>query len=363
LFSRDDYLYPFTAIVGQETMKTALVLNAIDPEIGGVLIRGPSGTAKSTAARGLAALLPQVDVVADCPFQCDPHDQRTQCDLCRERAGNGEVLPVLSRPRRLVNLPLNATEDRVAGTLDISRALREGVKALEPGLLADTNRGILYIDEINLLDDHIIDILLDAAALGVNVVEREGISLSHPSRFLLIGTMNPEEGELRPQIADRIGLQVEVTALTDEAQRVDVMKRREAFLTDAARFSARYRESQEQLRGAIQQAIVLLPSIVVPERLYGAIAQLTLKSEVPSHRADITILKSAKAMAGLEGRRQVEATDILEGAMLALGHRLPKDPFVAYSPLDPITIRRQLEEVLETPIKKKAIGITGSLLS
>jgi Mg-chelatase subunit ChlI len=343
-------------------MKTALLLNAVNQEIGGVLIRGPSGTAKSTAVRGLAALLPEVTLVADCPFQCDPEDQRTHCDVCTERLAQGEVLPLETRPRLLVNLPLNATEDRVAGTLDISRALREGVKALEPGLLADANRGILYIDEINLLDDHITDILLDAAALGVNVVEREGISLTHPARFLLIGTMNPEEGELRPQIADRIGLQVEVTALKGEGERVDVMKRRQAFLGDPSGFTASYRKSQDNLRRSIDQAIALLPDITVPEPLYAAIAQLTMRSEVPSHRADITILQCARAIAGLAGRGAVEAADILEAAALALGHRLPKDPFVAYSPVDVTEIRRQLEEILETPIpKKKATEMTERL--
>lgn len=362
LFSTDNYLYPFTAIVNQEAMRTALVLNAINPEIGGVLIRGTSGTAKSTAVRGLAALLPAIDVVADCPFHCDPVDPRTQCATCQERVARGEKLPVITRPRALVNLPLNATEDRVAGTLDLSRALRDGIKALEPGLLAEANRGILYIDEINLLDDHITDILLDAAALGVNVVEREGISVSHPARFLLIGTMNPEEGELRPQIADRIGLQVEVTALTDQAQRVEVMKRREAFLSDPAGFTARYAEEQEALRRAIQNAIALLPRVSVPEPLYGAIAQLTLKSNVPSHRADIAIVNCAKALAALEGRTEVEPADILEAATLALGHRLPYDPFVTGPQLDALTLRRQLEEILEIQIdpKKKRTILTTS---
>lgn len=363
MFNRDDYFYPFTAIVGQDAMRTALTLNAINPEIGGVLIRGPSGTAKSTAVRGLAALLPKVDVVGDCPFQCDPHDQRTQCALCQERTMQGEALPSFTRPRLLVNLPLNATEDRVAGTLDITRALREGVKALEPGLLAEANRGILYVDEINLLDDHIVDILLDAAALGVNVVEREGVSVSHPARFLLFGTMNPEEGELRPQIADRIGLQVEVNALANMAQRVEVMRRREAFLADPAGFTAGYQASQERLRHAIQGAITLFPQVTVPDRLYEAIAQLVLKSEISSHRADITILQCAKALAALEGRTQVEATDILEAATLALGHRLPYDPFVAGPQLDPSTLRRQLEDILEMQIelKKKPKTMTERL--
>jgi Mg-chelatase subunit ChlI len=358
LFKREDFLYPFTAIVNQGTLKTALILNAVNPEIGGVLIRGPSGTAKSTAARGLAPLLPLVEVVLDCPFQCDPSDQRTLCDVCRDRTVRGETLPSAKRVRRLVNLPLNATEDRVAGTLDISRALREGIKALDPGLLAETNRGILYIDEINLLDDHIIDILLDAAALGINIVEREGISLSHPSRFLLIGTMNPEEGELRPQIADRIGLQIDIEALKDQDQRVEVMKRREAFLSDPARFSAQYFQTQENLRQSIERAICLLPEIVIPERLYGAIARLVVKSEVASHRADLTILQCAKALASLEGRKEVEPADVWEAATLALGHRLPHDPFVAGPSLDPMALKHELEDFLGSPLelKKKRSG-------
>jgi Mg-chelatase subunit ChlI len=357
LFEREDYLYPFPAIVAQEDLKAALLLNAVNPEIGGVLIKGPSGTAKSTAVRGLAALLPMVEAVTDCPFQCDPRDGRTQCVSCRERSAKGEVLPSTLRPRLLVNLPLNATEDRVAGTLDISRALREGVKALEPGLLAEANRGILYIDEINLLDDHIVDILLDAAALGVNVIEREGISLNHPARFLLIGTMNPEEGELRPQIADRIGLQIEVNALSDPAQRVEIMKRREAFLRDPRRFLGRYEEEQERLRQAISRAIVLLPGVSVKESFYEAIARLAIKCGVPSHRADITMLQCAKALAALDGRTEISPGDIWEAATLALGHRLPHDPFATGPALDPLGIKRELEDILEVSIelKKKAL--------
>ncbi len=359
---RDDYIYPFTAIVGQEQMKSVLVLNAVSPEIGGVLIRGSSGTAKSTAVRGLATLLPMINVVADCPFQCDPHNPHTLCATCQERVARGETLPTVLRPRRLVNLPLNATEDRVVGTLDITRALREGIKALDPGLLAEANRGILYIDEINLLDDHIVDILLDAAALGVNVVEREGVSVTHPARFLLIGTMNPEEGELRPQIADRIGLQVEVSSLADEAQRVEVMQRWEAFRRNPLDFTDHYRNSQAQLRQAIEQAVALLTSVSMPERLYGAIAQLTRKIEVSSHRADITILQCAKARAALEGRTVVDVRDILEAATLALGHRVPYDPFVAGPQLDVSTLRRQLEDILEVQIevKKKPTGMMGN---
>lgn len=352
-FQRNDTIYPFTAIVGQEQMKTVLLLNAISPEIGGVLIRGPSGTAKSTAVRGLTALLPMVEVVADCPFQCDPQEARTQCASCRERAARGEALPIIRRPRRLVNLPLNATEDRVVGTLDITRALREGIKALEAGLLAEANRGILYIDEINLLDDHIVDLLLDAAALGVNLVEREGVSVSHPARFLLIGTMNPEEGELRPQIADRIGLQVEVTSLTDETQRVEVLKRWEAFQRDPLDFTAQYQSKQDQLKQAIERAITLLPHVTLSEKLYRSIAHLTRAFGVQSHRADITILQCAKALAAFDGRSEVQAEDILEAATLALGHRVPYDPFVSAPQLDTQTLRRQLEDFLETSIEVK----------
>jgi Mg-chelatase subunit ChlI len=362
LFSNDGYLYPFSAIVGQDAMKTALALNAIDPEIGGVLIRGGSGTAKSTAARGLAALLPVIPVVAGCPFQCDPYTSRTQCAACRERSARGERLPVDLRPRRLISLPLNATEDRVAGTLDITRALHEGVKALEPGLLAEANRGILYIDEINLLDDHIVDILLDAAALGVNVVEREGVSVSHPARFLLIGTMNPEEGELRPQIADRVGLQVEVNALSQISQRVEVMKRRAAFSADPAAFIGCYAESQERLRSAIAAAITLLPQVFVPEHLYDAIARLTLKFGVASHRADLTILHCSRALAALDGRANVEPADILEAATLALSHRVPYDPFVSGPQLDVTLLRRELEDLVAEPIdvKKKTLSLMES---
>lgn len=353
---RNDRIYPFTAIVGQDRMKMALVLNAVSPEIGGVLIRGVSGTAKSTAVRGLAALLPNLEIVDGCPFGCDPQDERAWCDLCRDRVAHGEYLRPLTRPRRIVDLPLNATEDRVVGTLDITRALREGIKALEPGLLARANRGILYIDEINLLDDHIADLLLDAAALGVNIVEREGVSVSHPARFLLVGTMNPEEGELRPQIADRIGLQVEVKALASQAERVSIMKLRESFLRDPARFAAGYSDRQQELSAAIERATTLLPGVEMPERLYGAIAQLVMKFDVASHRADITILHCSRAMAALEGRTRVEPRDVLYAATLALGHRVPYDPFVSGPQLDESLLWRQLEDLLGEWIEEKKTG-------
>lgn len=353
-----DFFYPFAAIVGQELMKTALILNAIDFKIGGVLIKGVSGTAKSTAVRALAALLPEVEVVADCPFQCDPWDHRLQCDICRKRRQEGENLPVRKRLCSLVNLPLNATEDRVAGTLDITHALRDGIKALQPGLLAEANRGILYIDEINLLDDHIVNLLLDPAALGINTIEREGLSLIHPARFMLIGTMNPQEGELRPQIADRIGLQVEVRALTEQTQRVEVMKRTEAFNSEPNSFLEHYRIKQEELRKSIRQARALLPQMRIPERFYGAIAYLSVKSDVMSHRADITILRCAKAMAAFQGRTEIQKTDILEAAVLTLGHRIPNDPFVTDVPqVEPLVLRHHLEDILESKGTKGQEGV------
>ena len=319
-----------------------------------MLVQGPSGTGKSTAVRGLAELLPEIDVVTGCPFSCSPDEP---CAACAERHQRGEELPRARRRRRLVNLPLNATEDRVAGSVDIARALREGVKALEPGLLAEANRGILYVDEINLLDDHLTDVLLDAAAFGVNVVEREGISLSHPARFLLVGTMNPEEGDLRPQIADRIGLHVEVEALPAPAARAEVMRRREAFTRDPARFAAEWAPAQAGLVARVERAERLIGSVRVPDQLYRAIARLVVEADVSSHRADVAILECAKAIAALDGREATETEDVLTAASLALGHRLRYDPFEPVPELDERRLRRMLEDVLEVEAaEKKAAG-------
>jgi Mg-chelatase subunit ChlI len=338
--------FPFTAIVEQERLKQALLLNAVNPAVGGVLIVGQAGTGKSTAVRGLAELLPEIDVVADCPFSCSPADP---CPVCRER----DELTVARRRRRIVDLPLNATEDRVAGTVDIARALREGERALEPGLLAEANRGILYVDEINLLDDHLTDILLDAAALGVNVVEREGVSIAHPARFLLVGTMNEEEGELRPQIADRIGLQVEVEAVVEPEARAEIVRRREAFTTDPDRLLAGFAASQAELSEELTVAERLLPTVRVPDHLYPAIGRLTVKAGVTSHRADVTIVECAKARAALAGRDEVSADDVVDAASLALGHRLPVDPFAPPPSLEPHLVRRLLDEALELERSKK----------
>jgi Mg-chelatase subunit ChlI len=342
--------YPFTAIVDQERLKRALLVNAVNPAVGGVLVTGPAGTGKSTAVRGLAGLLPEIDVVADCPFSCDP---KQPCVSCRDRVSHGEELPVLRRPRRIVTLPLNATEDRVAGTIDIARALREGLKALEPGLLAEANRGILYVDEINLLDDHLGDILLDAAALGVNAVEREGVSIAHPARFLLVGTMNPEEGDLRPQLADRLGLQVDVSPVTHLPLRAEIIRRREAFTADPDGFAATWASAQAELAQRIRTAEDVIGSVEVPEPFYAAIAGLVLRVGTQSHRADVTILECAKSLAALAGRPCVEQADLVDAGELALGHRLPVEPFAAAPELTRPELERALEDVLAAGVEPK----------
>jgi Mg-chelatase subunit ChlI len=328
-------IFPFTAIVGQDTMKTALILNAISPRIGGVLIRGERGTAKSTAARALAALLPEIKVVADCAFACDPDRPEKFCDDCRERVTSGEILPVSYRRTRFVDLPVSATEDRVVGTLDIEVAIKTGRRKFEPGVLAAANRGLLYVDEVNLLDDHVVDLLLDAAAMGRNIVEREGISFSHPSRFILVGTMNPEEGELRPQLLDRFALCVEIRGIALHQARVDILERTVQFESDPEGFRAEWEPYEQQLCGDIARAREILPRVrYEPNDLY-TIAELTTGFEVDGHRADIVILKTALAHAALRfarnGQNPEELTisqlDILAAAELALPHRLKRMPF------------------------------------
>ena len=320
-------IFPFTAIVGQDRMRRALILNAVSPRIGGVLIRGERGTAKSTAARALSALLPEIEVVADCPFQCDPNHPDQLCDNCRSRLEKGEVLPVASRRTRFVDLPVSATEDRVVGTLDIEKAIQRGERRFEPGVLAAANRGLLYVDEVNLLDDHVVDLLLDSTAMGVNVVEREGISFQHPARFILIGTMNPEEGDLRPQLLDRFALCVDMEGINDPRQRVDILKRRVEFEENAEAFTRRWQPTERQLTQEIEQARDRLPLVTyTPHDLY-TIAALTADFHVDGHRADIVILKTARAQAAYEGRFAVTEHDILLAAELALPHRLKKAPF------------------------------------
>jgi len=334
------FVFPFSAIVGQEKMKKALILNAVNPRIGGVLIRGQKGTGKSTAVRALAELLPEIKVVADCPFNCDPDDPREMCDSCYSRYTRGEQLPWIKRKVRIVNLPLNATVDRVAGTLNIEKALKEGLKALDPGLLAEANRGILYVDEINLLDDYVADILLDAAASGVNIVERENISVVHPSRFILIGTMNPEEGELRPQLLDRFGLQVEVEPISDPELQIEIVKRVEEFEENPVRFMEKYEEKQRELKLKIEKARELLPKVKISDELLFKIADVCSKLSV-SNRAPIVITRTAKTIAAFSDRVDVNREDVLEAMELALPHRMRKKPFE-----QPYISREKLEEII-----------------
>ena len=319
-------VYPFTAIVGQERMKRALILNAVNPRIGGVLIRGERGTAKSTAARALAALLPNVRVVEDCRFSCDPDHPDTWCTECRERAERGEKLPIAIRRTPFVDLPISATEDRVVGTLDIESAIQHGERRFDAGILASANRGLLYIDEVNLLDDHVVDVLLDSAAMGMNIVEREGISFTHPARFILVGTMNPEEGELRPQLLDRFALSVEIHGIRTLRERVQIMERNLAFEQDAVLFRQEWLAREEELSKRIDTARLLLDKVRHTERDLLVIASLTSSLNVDGHRADLVILKAARAHAALEGRTHLTELDIALAAELALPHRMKGGP-------------------------------------
>lgn len=302
-------------------MKLALTLNAINPLIGGVLIRGEKGTAKSTAVRALAQVLPEMVVVAGCPYGCPPDEPRLMCADCRARLTAGERLPIVARKMRVVDLPLNASEDRVVGSLDLERALTGGERRFEPGLLAQANRNLLYVDEINLLDDHIADALLDAAAMGVNVVEREGVSVQHPARFMLVGTMNPEEGYLRPQLLDRFGLCVDVQALSLLADRLLVAGRREAFDADPAAFLAEWAGAEADFAARIIAARARLPQVQFPYELRREVASLAIQLHLHGHRADLTIAKAARALAAWEGRDEVTFEDAQTSIDLALPHR------------------------------------------
>lgn len=321
------HIYPFTAIVGQERMKRALVLNAVDPRIGGVLIRGERGTAKSTAARAMAALLPQIEVFADSPFNDDPNAPNTWSDWVKEQISSGKQLEICKRQIRFVDLPVSATEDRVVGTLDIEKAIQKGERRFEPGVLAAANRGLLYIDEVNLLDDHVVDLLLDSAAMGVNIVEREGISFSHPARFILVGTMNPEEGDLRPQLLDRFALSVDIHGIREARERVLIMQRNLAFEEDPDAFRQQWLPQELELSRRIEQARQLLDQVTYTNRDLIAIASLTASLNVDGHRADLVILKTARAHAAFEGRQRINERDIALAAELALPHRIKRGPF------------------------------------
>ncbi len=319
--------YPFTAIVGQKRMRRALILNAINPRIGGVLIRGERGTAKSTAARAMAALLPEIKVYAESPFNDDPDAPETWSDWTKDRLESGEHLNVEERKVPFIDLPVSATEDRVVGSLDIEQAIQKGERRFEPGVLAAANRGLLYIDEVNLLDDHVVDVLLDSAAMGVNIVEREGISFAHPARFILIGTMNPEEGDLRPQLLDRFALSVDIHGIRDARARVLIMERNLAFEADAKQFLKDWEPEEEKLANQITAARKLVNEVTYSSRDLVSIASLTASLNVDGHRADLVILKSARAQAAFEGRTKINDIDIALAAELALPHRIKKGPF------------------------------------
>ncbi|XWX03179.1 ATP-binding protein [Aggregatilineales bacterium SYSU G02658] len=341
-------IFPFTAVVGQDLMRLALVLNAIDMRIGGVLIRGERGTGKSTAARALAALLPELEVIADSPYNDDPKRPDTWSDYARERYGNGAKPPIAKRRAAFVDLPVSATEDRVVGTLDIEKAIQEGKKHFEPGVLAAANRGILYVDEVNLLDDHIVDLLLDSAAMGVNIVEREGISFSHPARFILIGTMNPEEGDLRPQLLDRFALSVDVSGIRRPQERIEILQRHVAYEEDAEAFRAEWQPVEDSLSLRIAQARERVDQVKYTQNDLRLIASLMAEMQVDGHRADLVVLKTARAHAAYEGRTAINDHDIALAVRLAIPHRLKRGPFAdATAALDKLetTIGEKREEM------------------
>lgn len=348
---RDHRVLPFPAIAGQEHVKQALLMLAVNPRLAGLLIRGEKGTGKSTAARALAGLLPSIRVHDGCPFGCAEDSPQTWCPECRAKDGH----EVRERPPPFVNLPLGITEDRLLGTFDLERALKHGEKRFMPGLLARVNRGVLYVDELNLLDDHIVDLLLDSAASGMNFVEREGISMNHPAEFLLVGTMNPEEGELRPQLQDRFGLCSEIRTLTDPGIRAEIIDRCLSFENDPEAFRARWEGEEKALREKIAKARRLLPEIRHGGNWRTAVAEVSTRLGVHGHRADILMIKGAATLAALDGRRELEQGDLETAATLVYPHRLRRLPFEDTdfdSETLRETVRRTLEDVNRTAKKK-----------
>src|SRR5690348_9400402 len=320
----DRHSFPFTAIVGQDSMKLALILNAIVPTIGGVLIRGEKGTGKSTAVRALARLLPEHEVVEGCHFGCDPRDTENLCADCRLRLAEHGSLPVNTRRMRVVELPINASEDRVVGTIDIEAALRSGSRRFEPGVLAEANRNILYVDEVNLLDDHLVDVLLDAAAMGINVIEREGVSFAHPSRFILVGTMNPEEGELRPQLLDRFGLCVDVEGIRDPDERVLIAERDAAFKRGDHEFLNEFAAADHNLSRALAEALAAVDGVTVTQGQTRLVSSICVEADVLGHRADVVIDRAMRALAAYRRHQTPSRDDIYDAATLALAHRARK---------------------------------------
>ena len=319
-------VFPFTSIVGQEEMKLALILNVIDPKIGGVMVMGDRGTGKSTTVRALSDLLPDMKVVANDPFNSDPTDPELMSEEVANKIKNDQKLETETKKIPMIDLPLGATEDRVCGTIDMEKALTEGIKAFEPGLLASANRGILYVDEVNLLDDHLVDVLLDSAASGWNTVEREGISISHPARFILVGSGNPEEGELRPQLLDRFGMHAEIRTVKEPDLRVQIVEQRAAFDSDPIEFRNSYNESQKTLSEKIVKARELLKEVDLNYEFRIKISQICSELNVDGLRGDIVTNRAAKALTAFEGRNEVTAQDIFRVIPLCLRHRLRKDP-------------------------------------
>ncbi len=337
-----NFLYPFTAIVGQEKMKEALILNIINPSLGGVLIRGEKGTAKSTLVRALANLLAEREENS-CEFHCEPDKIDNYCSQCSEKYLKGEKIEKHKSTMKVINLPISATEDRVVGTLDIEYAIKTGEKKFEKGILAQSNRNILYVDEINLLDDHIVDVLLDSAAMGVNTIEREGISYSHPAKFVLVGTMNPEEGDLRPQLLDRFGLVVDVIGERETSKRVEVIKRRLDFEAEPEKFIKKYLAEEEKLKNRIENSKKILKNIKCSDEIYELAAKISIALNVDGHRADIAVVKTAITIAAFENREEVIKEDMLRAAVLALPHRMRKTPFE-----DGILDKDQIEKLVNS---------------
>jgi magnesium chelatase subunit D len=338
-------IYPFSAIVGQDQMKFALLLNAINPRIGGVLIKGEKGTAKSTAARALAHLLPDRRIVEGCTFGCDPDDRNGLCLDCQKKS---QPLPSSVSQMRVIELPISATEDKVVGSLDIEHALKKGEKKFEPGILAQAHRNILYVDEVNLLNDHIVDVLLDAAAMGMNFIEREGVSYVHPSSFILIGTMNPEEGDLRPQLLDRFGLCVDIEGIHDAETRVDVIRRRQQYEDTPDAFLHAWESPEQELRERIVGAQELLPRVTVSDDMLRMIAQICIDMAVDGHRADITMMKTAATIAAWNNRTDVNEEDVRQAAALVLSHRMRRKPF-SEQQMD----KQKLEQSIEKSQKER----------
>lgn len=354
---RGEFTLPFGAIIGQDDLKLGLLLNVVNPRIGGFLIRGAKGTGKSTAVYALADILPPVEVVSDCPFRCSFEDPANRCQSCRSRFEKGEDIPKEELKMEVINLPLSTTEDRLIGSIDVERILKEGEKALLPGLLAQANQNILYVDEINLLPDHITDDLLDVTALGWNTIEREGFSITHPTRFVFVGTMNPEEGELRPQILDRFPLSTLIKTVNEEEARVQIIKNNLLFEKDPAGFRDKFKDEEENLKKKIAKARSVLADVEVPEEIFYIAASICAKLKVDGQRPDIIMTKAACAAAALDNRTKVVPEDILKCSFLALSHRTRDGG------LEPPATEKQIQEAFEHSLHKwvdKSEGKTGA---